>query len=234
MNDDNGKEKDMEDGKVTARDVYERLWVCRDFELSTLWQRSAMLGAFMLATYAGYGALMLKAFDGVGEAKWELFNLLAVGTCCFGMVFSAMWAMMLKGSKRWCETCEAALHAFQEENGGAFSGKALDWVAFKAFYSDATKRRLRKVYEVDNGLFSAHGGRYSVSRVAIAIGQVSLGGWIVLAILHVAALMAEFAEVRGLLRQPEAVVSAALVLFVGCVWLVFYALREHVESNSLP
>lgn len=225
----------MENGKVTALDVYKTLWKCRDFELSTLWQRSAMLGAFMLATYAGYGALMLRGFDGIGETKWGLFNLLAVGTCCFGMVFSALWTMMLKGSKRWCEVCEAALMAYRENRGSAFECPSVqEDAAFEAFYSAETKGMLKRGYTVDNNLFSVHGGRYSVSRAAIAIGQVSLGGWIVLAILHVAALMVEFAEVRSLLRQPEAVVSAALVSLVGCILLVFHALREHVESSSLP
>ena len=83
--------------KITNRDIYKTLWKCRDFELSTLWQRSAMLGVFMVALYTGYGALLLNAFEHGYAHRWTTFNLMAVGMCCFGMVFSALWIMMLKG-----------------------------------------------------------------------------------------------------------------------------------------
>lgn len=229
------------DGKLTYRDVYETLWKCRDIEIATLWQRSIMLGAFMVTTYAGYGALMLKALDFGLAARWTRLHLLAVGMCCFGMVFSALWVMMLKGSKGWCEVCEAALNAFRNERTEAFmNDEVRKDSAFAVFNSEATTREWERFAGADDGLFSARGGRYSVSRVAIAVGQVSLGGWILLAVCHVMALAVKpsgAASISGKCVSPSDLyryaTPAAAFLFAVCAVLVFRVLKDHVKSSSL-
>ena len=43
--------------RITPVDVYERLWKCRDFEISHLWQRSVYLGTLLVLVAGGYGKL---------------------------------------------------------------------------------------------------------------------------------------------------------------------------------
>lgn len=222
----------MADEEITPRDIYKTVWKCRDFELSTLWQRSAMLGAFMVAMYAGYGALLLNAFEHGCLPRWIPFNLLAEGMCCFGMVFSALWIMMLKGSKGWYERCEAALSGFQKEMPDeVFSCEDVrENAAFGIFWSAATERELKK-FESNTDLFSTSGGRFSVSRVAIMLGQVSLAGWLVLGFVHAVALMFDGADILRLLSTYAPVL--AVLLLIGFVVGVFVVLKDHVKSTSL-
>ncbi len=219
--------------ELTFRDVYKTLWKCRDFEISTLWQRSALLGTFMVLTYAGYGALLLSVFKDAKSIRWELFNLMAVGTCCFGTLFSMLWIMMLKGSKRWYETCEAALNAFKEEMPDEVfhDEEVRENSAFGVFYSSKTRKFLEE-YEVDDCPFSAAAGRYSVSRVAIAVGQISIAGWLFLGALHLLALRTGQTVALGLLHQYA--FQSTFVLFCGCMVFAFVFLGKHVESSSAP
>lgn len=220
----------MTSAKITNRDVYETLWKCRDFELSTLWQRSAMLGVFMVATYTGYGALLLNAFEHGCSVKWPLFNLLAIGVCCFGMVFSALWIMMLKGSKRWYERCEAALSGFQGEAGDSlFEDSARTNAAFGVFYSSATENAL-KGWKVDESLLSTSGGRFSVSRTAIAIGQVSFVGWLFLSFAHATVLEIGFLSTKALLDEYGKPFGFALL--AACLAGVVVFLKDAVKSTS--
>lgn len=218
--------------KITFRDIYETAWKCRDFELSTLWRRSAMLGAFMVAMYAGYGALLLNVFEHGCLQRWIPFNLLAEGMCGFGMVFSALWIMMLKGSKGWCERCEAALSGFREAMPDeVFAGEdARENAAFGIFWTSVTKRNL-KDFESDENLFSTSGGPFSVSRVAIMLGQVSLVGWLLLGLGHAVALMFDGADIlRVLTAYAPVLVSLLLISGVVCV---FVFLKGHAKSTTL-
>lgn len=218
--------------KITPRDIYKTAWKCRDFEISTLWQRSAMLGVFMVAMYAGYGTLLLSAFEHGCLQRWTSFNLLAEGMCCFGMVFSALWIMMLKGSKGWYERCEAALSGFRAEkqNGVFVDDDVREDAAFGIFWSSATERELKKS-KLDENLFSTVGGHFSVSRVAIALGQVSFAGWLVLAFAHAVALMFDGTDILWLVKAYAPVL--AVLLLIGFVWGVFGCLKDRVQSTSL-
>lgn len=221
----------MSERQLTSRDIYKTLWKCRDFELSTLWQRSAMLGVFMVVTYTGYGALLLNAFEHGCATKWVLFNLLAIGLCCFGMIFSALWIMMLKGSKRWSERHEAALNGFESvRSDDVFENDQVrSDVAFGISYSPATLKALKE-FCVNESLMSADGGRFSVSRTAIAIGQVSLVGWVCLSFVHATALFVGIRITRYLMKVYGPFFGFALLAF--CLVGVCIVLKDHVGSSS--
>ena len=219
------------DGKITARDIYTTLWKCRDFELSTLWQRSAMLGIFMVSMYTGYGALLLNAFEHGCSQRWVSFNLLAEAMCCFGMFFSALWIMMLKGSKCWYERCEAALSGFRAEKPEeVFDGEDVrEDSAFGIFYSSATEHEFKK-FDSNCSLFSTSGGLFSVSRVAIALGQISLGGWLVLGVVHAVALMFDAADILWLLKICAPILAS--LLLISSVVFIFVFLKDCVQSTN--
>lgn len=222
----------MKDDPITSRDIYKTLWKCREFELSTLWQRSALLGVFLVVTYTGYGYLVMSVFEHGCAARWTPFNLLGVGLCCFGMVFSALWCMMLKGSKMWYENYEAALTVFQESQpDSAFANDSVRAnAAFGPVYSSEVEKKL-KLFDFNDSLLSTSGGRYSVSRVAVTIGVVSLVGWCALSVLHILSLVVgaqvalEIVEIYGM--------PIALALFFSISVVAFVILKKMAKSSSL-
>ena len=152
-----------ENNLIGLPEIYERLWECRDFELSTLWQRSVFLGAFMLAAYAGYGVLILNAIGTAKGVKWTLLNLMAMGVCWLGVVLAALWIMMLKGSKTWYEIYETAIDDFGKKYPMAFqkiphdTECTIDCAALSGFGFVWSCKRHRGVAWSDN-LFTCEGG----------------------------------------------------------------------------
>ena len=163
---------------LSYKDVYERAWQCRDFELTNFWQRSAFLGTFMVLTYAGYGALCLALFGCEGPLsanRWLLFNGFAVGVALFGALFSALWILMAKGSKAWFEWHEAAINALQAELPEAAFGleEVKNLAAFQVMKLPAFKHHWHKSGR-NTCYLSTNNGPFSVSRITICLGQISL------------------------------------------------------------
>lgn len=173
--------------RIDHRDVYKTLWKCRDFELSTLWQRSIMLGVFMVASYTGYGAWVLQTASSEANVSWECTHLVSIGICWIGIIFASLWIMMSKGSKAWYERYEAAISAFADrECSSAFEFPSVKMDAgFKICWQEETEQR---VPHVDCSLTSVHAGGFSPSKTAILIGIVSLAGWVLLMAIHLLAI----------------------------------------------
>ena len=109
-------------------------------------------------------------------SNWNVFNLLAVGMGCFGMLFSTLWILMAKGSKAWYEQYEAALKYFQKENRDLFEKKSAGDLILS--YLDFNNPKIQdERAPVDVSLFTQRAGRFSVSKIPIVMGQVSLIGW---------------------------------------------------------
>lgn len=226
------------EGLIGYREIFERIWQCRDFELSTLWQRSVLLGAFMVAAYAGYGALILNVFEKSNRvAWWGTLNLMAIGVCCFGLILSVLWIMMLKGSKTWYEIYERAIDDFCKTYPEAFKAeivtkprviKCSELAGFGIIWNGTHTSQI----DVSNGLFNGFSGCYSVSRVAILIGQVSLMGWIGLIVVHLVFLLKGYTAIADFAQNPRYMVVAALTLTGLCLFVVV-KIRRSVHSSTL-
>ena len=220
---------------ISYKDIYERAWQCRDFELRNFWQRSAILGTFMVLTYAGYGALCLALFnleEPLSTNRWLLFNGFAVGIALFGALFSALWILMAKGSKAWFEWHEAAINTLQETlPSGAFEHQEVrDFAAFRVMKQPAFIR-----YWHESGrntcYLSSNNGPFSVSRIIICLGQISLIGWGAIAVGHFICLIIGQARMMDLLTRNAACLAFILLFVVGIYISVF--LRNQVHSNVL-
>lgn len=226
------------EGLIGYREIFERIWQCRDFELSTLWQRSVLLGAFMVAAYAGYGALILNVFEKSNRvAWWGALNLMAIGVCCFGLILSVLWIMMLKGSKAWYEIYERAIEDFRKAYPEAFKAeivakphsiKCSELAGFGIVWNGARTSQI----DVSNGLFSGFSGCYSVSRVAILIGQMSLMGWIGLIVVHLVFLLKGYTAISDFTQNPRYMVVSALI-FIGLCSFVVVKIRRSAHSSTL-
>ena len=210
--------------------VYSCLWKCRDLEISMLWTRLTLLGAFMGLTYAGYGALILKGLDGV--RNWEVFNLAAIGASAFGFLFSILWTTTAKGSKAWFERYEAMLAYFQKtyREHGLFESVPDEELILS--YLDFDKRCIRRhLQPVDRNLLSQYAGAYSVSKIPIVMGQVSMLAWGVIGLAHFVACVAGRSSVRIFVQGSNPHVLA--LLMIVAVAVVSVVICRCVGSSAL-
>ena len=216
--------------RITMKSVYSCLWKCRDLEISMLWTRLTLLGAFMGLTYAGYGALILKGLDGI--KNWEVFNLAAIGASAFGFLFSILWTTTAKGSKAWFERYEAMLAYFQKtyREHGLFESVPDEELILS--YLDFDKRCIRRhLQPVDSNLLSQHAGAYSVSKIPIVMGQVSMLAWGVIGLAHFVACIAGRSSVRVFVQGNNPHVLA--LLMIVAVAVVSVVICRCVGSSAL-
>lgn len=182
-------------------DLYKELWDGRDFEITSLWQRSVFLGTFLVITYTGYGALWLALIkENIDIITPSVTNyVLSLGFLSlagFGLVMSILWIQMAKGSKRWYERYENSIskiiEAHELENRVfSFPKQAPGQEGFPMHgYLEETK--------CDNRLLSTKAGEFSVSRVNIALGQVAFIIWRMLLVLHFLLLILQIGIGLGL------------------------------------
>ena len=198
--------------------AYKGFWECRNLEIQMLWTRLTLLGAFMALTYTGYGVLIIKVIDGFKH--WEAFNLLAIAAGCFGVIFSVLWITTAKGSKGWFERYEAMIRHFQQMHSDKLkeeNGKML------LSYLDYGSLELGPFLDpVDSSLFTQCAGRFSVSKIPIVMGQVSLFGWSMIIAGHTWCLMMDREYMRlvvenfGIKITCVAVIALCLVVSVIC------------------
>ena len=178
------------DKLFSLKDLYEELFKCRDFEIDHLWQRSVFLGAFLLAVAAGYGTFVNAHIADIiknGEGPMtKYFHGICLGLAGLGIIFSQLWIMMAKGSKRWQERFEESIAFFYKKETDTKIKKELFEKKLTQRISEKSIPYFGKLNEkeIKNSLLSTKGGEYSVSRINIIIGQVSCLAWMILAGIH--------------------------------------------------
>ena len=215
--------------KFTQKDIYSSLWKCRDLEIQMLWSRLTLVGTFMALTYAGYGALILKCLDGI--KCWKVFNLVAVGASVFGLLFSIIWTATAKGSKAWFERYEALLSYFQETYKEHDLCEKVEDEELVLSYLDYNKRAiLRRTPAIDSNLMSPNAGAFSVSKIPIVMGQVSLIAWCAIGLLHMFMLLFDKRNAFSLI-QENAFAMALVILMVAVV--VGFLVHSSIGSSAL-
>lgn len=202
-------------GKIDLESIYKGFWNCRDLEIQMLWTRLTMLGAFMVVTYTGYGVLLMKLGDKMPD--WNVFNLLAVGMGCFGMLISTLWILMAKGSKAWFERYEAAIRYFQKSNGKLFDANE-EGEAIRSYLDFGNPKIEAERDPVDSSLFTQRAGRFSVSKIPIVMGQMSLAGWGLVVAGHSWCLIAGKEYMGAVVRHLE--IQIAVVAVLGTVFAI--------------
>jgi len=119
----------------------------RNFEIELFWKRSLFFWGFIGAAFVAFAALYNKGAP-------ELSLLVA----CFGLVCSAAWTLVNRGSKYWYENWEQKVE--REEVG----------ILGEEFF--ARKEPMKK----DAGWW-LQGRRFSVTRLAIALSDFTVLIW---------------------------------------------------------
>lgn len=214
---------------ISPRDIYKCLWMCRDFELTHLWQRSVFLGGFLLACFASYGGLVVAVLGrgNLGlDGRW-IANGAAFGICFVGTVLSLLWIMMAKGSKAWYERYERAISAFGKAYPSGFSEgmdklNGMDWEKIPGYVGPT----------LSDSLLNTKGGAYSPSKLNAAIGFVSLGVWIVLAFVHLAIATVGCKNLHGLKFLRTMVSDPPTMGFVFAMGLLVFWVFARANLKS--
>ena len=136
-------EKKAPSGKAPCREAYEKAHDVRKFEIDLYWKRALYFWGFEAAFLVAFGTIL--ATKNV-DAKY----LVLTATSLFAIIFTWLWRLALKGSKRWQENWEAHIDWLEE----CFSGN---------LYKTVLSKKGRPLY--------------SVSRTNEAINMLLLALW---------------------------------------------------------
>lgn len=206
-------------------DLYQELWHGRDLEITSLWQRSVFLGTFLLITYTGYGALWLalikESIDIITPSATNYFlNLGFISLAGFGLVMSTLWIQMAKGSKRWYERYENSISKII--NNFDLENRVFSFPEQPSGFNEFPMHGNLEETKCDNSLFSTKAGKFSVSRVNIAFGQVAFIIWRLLLGLHVLLTFLQIGIGLGLSNCSYSnYVYVAVITIIGVGMTVF-------------
>lgn len=223
-----GAQEIIINSKITAKDIRDSLWRCRDFELSHLWQRSIFLTTILILCFTGYGIVTMKLLDNlecvVAPTAYVLNNI-ALVLCIVNIVFSCLWIMMAKGSKAWYERYEKAIDAF-DYNEKYVADEVIN-TGVKT-YENHTKPIGGFQYpnleyyekpDVKDCIFSCKGGAYSPSKINIAIGQIAFVGWCLAFGIHYYLSTQDFQLNEAVIKKHISLFL--LILFIAILIMIF-------------
>ena len=201
---------DKDSDRVSRKDLHEKLWESRSFEINHLWQRSIFLATFIVALFTLYFStlnLYYTEFDLSQpsieqdektdesnrkiEYKTPVFLVLET-ICFFGFQFSVLWICMARGSKYMYERHENGIEEAYRK--GSFEEK-LDLEVSKEFYEvlwesgDYTyipRHGALPLSDYDYRAMHLEGGKFSSSKINIIIGYIFSSVWILLTLLSAA------------------------------------------------
>lgn len=178
------------DDKITLRTIYDELFHCRDFELQHLWQRSVFFFGFLLAIATAYAKfvseIITKNMGSCTDKKVICFNAICLGLGIIGIIFSQLWIMMAKGSKRWYEKYEMSISWFYENYKNCeIRNKVFDIEDKNDLWKEIPKFGNLYDRKTDDSLLSTKGGNFSVSRINIFVGQFICFVWMLISAFHV-------------------------------------------------
>ena len=238
--------------RITTKDVRDRLWVNRDFEISHLWQRSIFLNTLLILCFTGYGVTVMALVNvlsekGVDVTAYTLNNILLV-ICLVSVVFSCFCIMMAKGSKAWYEKYENAIDAFESNEDYMSEAVLHSGELYEERYKKEDMKKqvgiggfqCRKIkgyipVDIKDHLFYCKAGAYSPSRINIAIGQVALILWCLAFIVHLIISFTGFEMPESLYSKviPIVLMIVFVTVLMCCLWLAATNKDKWLKSNDL-
>lgn len=204
------------DKSVSLKELREKFYELRDLEIQNLWQRASIFAGLIGLFFAGYGYILI-GFLGKGEDQFEqvgLAHVLCCGIAILAIIFSVIWIAMAKGAKAWFEVQERKICEIEEE----------EELAIPARFRMGTLSYPGIDSEPDFCLLSRKGGRYSVSKLNILLGQVLLVCWCGIFILHFVLLICGYGPKE---------ISVGLAIFLGLLMLFFCLVFKRAKSSVL-
>lgn len=201
--------------------VLEKLYKCRDLEISNLWQRSVFLSVFLILCFTTYGYLSI---DLLSNKKLDIsflnHNIASMVLASISIIFSIIWILMAKSSKAWYEVYENAISKFEYKHFKKL-GMPSENIMGEMTFSQENR---------SDNIFSTKGGAYSPSKINIAIGQISLVFWIILILVHLTAtLVSVLNQCSNYTYLVVAILISILTLFIG----LYIVRSKYLKSGFL-
>lgn len=218
----------FEEVTIQFQDIYKSLWRCRDFEISHLWQRSIFLTTFMLAGFTGYGFILSRLLGNPPIPNYAILNILAGGIALIGIILSLLWIMMGKGSKAWYEKYENAISRIEHDPD--YTSNIVKGLILKRLIHGSLPPLTSD--SVSNNIFNTNGGKYSVSRINIVLGQVAFGIWAIVLLVHyILCFTAE--ESQEFLENHCSIIIAIFLGIIIIGGLIWFCNSSLVRSKGL-
>jgi len=160
--------------KCELKEIQDRFYKCRDFEISNLWQRSIFLTAFLLLCFSGYGIIIKYILENLKEVDL-FYHEIAAFISIVGIVFSILWIMMGKASKAWYEFYEHQICIIESE----------EELGIKESYRMGNGTYDIDDNKIDGNIFTNSAGIYSPSKININIGRICMIIWVVIFLIHI-------------------------------------------------
>lgn len=219
--------------KVTLKELREKFYELRDLEIQNLWQRASIFAGLIGLFFAGYGYILIGFLvEGEGEIKEvERAHVLCCGIALLAIIFSVIWIAMAKGAKAWFEVQERKICEIEEEEELAIPARfRMGALSYPGIDS-----------EPNDCLLSGEGGRYSVSKLNVLLGQIPLVLWCLILGFHMTRLIIPklFAEIVGFLKglfyseDPTVCQVLAVLVVIIILALLFFWLPKGAKSGAL-
>ena len=188
--------KHKDNQKYDLERTLNKLYRCRDMEITNLWQRSIFLAVFLTLTLSGYGILASNFFSNnvFIELNYKILHGAAVAIGLLGFTLSVIWVLMAKGSKAWYEVYAKAISDFEEEFKHELGIPQIYLMGKVDFLDKDMEKKDDDGFYCNKKISNIDSGAYSVSKLNILIGWVFLITWSVVIILHLSAFMALLLE----------------------------------------
>lgn len=213
--------KETKEEKNDLIRTLDRLYACRDLEISSLWQRSIFLSVFLVLCFTGYGYLLIKIVDSTyDESKLFYLHIIAIALSGISMLFSLLWIMMAKGSKAWYEVYETAISRFEDKYCRRIR------LPEKYIMGEMTLPSKKR----NNCIFSTKAGAYSVSKINVFIGIACFVIWGIITVVH---LNFTFIIYFNITFIPIWLCLICAFYFIFAVFLIIFAAQEICRSEHL-
>lgn len=136
--------------------------------------------------------------------------------------------MMGKGSKAWYEKYENAISRIEHDPD--YTSNIVKGLILKRLIHGSLPPL--KSDSVSNNIFNTNGGRYSVSRINIILGQVAFGVWIVIFLVHYI-LCFTVNETRLFLEKYCLIIIPILLGVIIIGGLIWFCNSSLVRSKGL-
>ena len=175
----------MTDNENFKRDkaAFDKAVETRTLEIELFWKRSIFFWGFIASAFVGYAALHSKDSD------------LSILVACFGMVCSAAWTLVNRGSKYWQENWETKVEEIEERVTGPLFKK-------------------QEPIQTNKGLW-LRARRYSVTKLTIALSDFTFLLWLVIVLYHGWILLSDWKGVFKPVLIVFSLIFVALMLWKG-------------------
>lgn len=176
-----------------AKEAFDKSVNTRALEIELFWKRSLFFWGFIASAFIGYAALRKVGSD------------LSIVIGCFGMVCSAAWSLVNRGSKYWQENWEQKVEKIEQGVTGPLF-KIQEPVQKKGVWLSAR--------------------RYSVSKLAIALSDFTFLIWASIVSYHLWLIIGQSMTLKCLIP------SLKITLILGSFFYVILLLWK--GKSTLP